>query len=138
MGRLPSLANTCIVHVRHTDMIGNDKNGGGSNDKEVLAWVKKTPGPIFMATDNPGSAELLRKSFPGRIVGNDRFLNSSDKRKTTLAEAVATMWVASYAVNYMGTAGSTYSGHIADMGKARGTMKRVRFCSNTRKCYDEL
>lgn len=117
-------------------MTGEDKNGGGSNDKEVLAWVAKTPGPIFVAADNPASAELLRKAFPGRIVCSDRFPNTNDQRKTTLVEAVANMWVASQAVNYLGTAGSTYSRQIADMGKARGNMKRVRFCATTRACYD--
>ena len=122
--------------MRHTD---RDRFGGYTNDTKVIEWIAQTSGPVFVASDNEASTVILKNRFPGRIISGDRFLNVQKGykwglRHTTQQDAVADLWVASFAMDFMGTSGSTFSDTINDIRMSRGKLHFACFCEANGAC----
>jgi hypothetical protein len=84
-------------------------------------WSKQvSTDPVFVAADNPKSIARFRELLPGRtVVAGDRFLDGPSFRKTSLADAVVDMWVASYSSWFKGTYASSFSALIEALRLAR-------------------
>jgi hypothetical protein len=108
---------------------------------QMLRWARKTTCPLFVAADNPTSLKLVLGEFPNRlVVSGAHFFNMSGvrnetRRYTSMIDAVADMWVATYATDFMGTQMSTFSEYIEYMRFARGGLNPGWFCGNIPPCW---
>jgi hypothetical protein len=110
------------AHLRRTDLPAAAGAAGDAMDVAVAAWACNDTQPLFVATDHPRSLNAIRRLLPpGQVVSRGVFPHmGSALRKTSIADAVVDMWVASHASRFVGTPTSSFSEAVEAMRLARG------------------
>lgn len=105
------------MHVRRTDL-----NSNYDADIEFVKWANEQPSlPVFLATDNNRTLNFIRQKLGSRLVTQVVDLSPpGSQRFTSIQSGLIDMWVASYAIGFMGTFGSTFSIQIDALREARG------------------
>jgi hypothetical protein len=109
----------CIaMHVRQGDA-QNDARGEMSVDRSLKRHVDcahhlgihQGANNIFLATDNKETQDKFIKLYGDRLICNP-IINNNNLRQTSIQDAVVDMYVCSYAKEFEGTIGSSFSDTI--------------------------
>jgi hypothetical protein len=113
-------------HIRRTDLEANYNSPSYpwykyKSDDEYINFINKYDNTykIFLATDNKVTQDIFKNLYGDRLICNS--ISNNDKlRQTSIQYAVVDMYVCSYANEFMGTIGSTFSetiNHIRQVNK---------------------
>jgi len=115
---LLQLKNKFIAcHIRRTDILTyntpSHKWYKHKTDDNYINFINKYDNTynIFLATDNKETQDKFIKLYGDRLICNP-IINNNNLRQTSIQDAVVDMYVCSYAKEFEGTIGSSFSDTI--------------------------
>jgi hypothetical protein len=120
MGLQDAMGPYVAMHVRRTDHVRlAHAQGRYTTDAEFVEWAKARVSPVFVATDNVETREVMQRALPAVIwqgaMQPSTALQHESRRYNSLADAVVDMWLCVRADEFMGSAHSSFSelvGHL--------------------------